>query len=72
VIIPATHRGRISWRGQANANDPTGDWEYATWPLVTMKLDQVGQKLRWQHCRGRPKRYYPARQEDAPGYARTF
>ena len=41
-------------------------------PLATMTLDQVGQKLRCDRCRGRPRRYYPARQEDAPGYARTF
>jgi hypothetical protein len=42
------------------------------WPLSTMTLDQVGQKLRCDRCRGRPRRYYPTRQEDAPGYARTF
>jgi hypothetical protein len=42
------------------------------WQLATMTLDQVGQKLRCDRCRGRPARYYPARREDAPGYARSF
>ena len=42
------------------------------WPLATMTLDDIGQKLRCQHCGSRPGRYYPARQEDAHGYARSF
>ncbi len=45
---------------------------HPSWPLSTMTLDDIGPKLRCQHCGGRPTRYYPARQEDAPGYARSF
>lgn len=40
--------------------------------LSAMTLDEVGAKLRCEHCGRRPERYHAARQEDAPGYARTF
>lgn len=40
--------------------------------LSGMTLDEVGAKLKCGRCGGRPERYYPARQEDAPGYARTY
>lgn len=42
------------------------------WPLSDMTLDDIGPRLRCQHCGSRPKRYYAARQEDASGYARKF
>jgi hypothetical protein len=38
------------------------------WPLATVTLDDVGQKLRCHHCGGRPRQFYPARQDDAQGY----
>jgi len=41
------------------------------WNLAAMTLDQVGEKLRCEHCGGRPARYYPSRQEHAPGFARS-
>jgi len=37
-----------------------------------MTFDQVGTHLRYDRCRDTPRRYYPARQEDAPGYAPGF
>jgi hypothetical protein len=40
--------------------------------LSTMTLDDVGAKLRCEKCGKRPERYYPARQDDAPGYAKTY
>lgn len=40
--------------------------------LSAMTLDEVGAKLKCERCGGRPKRYYPARQSDAPGFARSF
>lgn len=45
---------------------------HTSWNVSAMTLDAVGQHLRCDRCRGRPARYYPARQEDAPGYARSF
>ena len=40
--------------------------------LSAMTLDQVGTRLRCEKCGNRPDRYYPARQEDAPGFAKSF
>lgn len=40
--------------------------------LSAMTLDEVGQKLKCDACGKRPQRYYPARQEDAPGYAKSY
>jgi hypothetical protein len=40
--------------------------------LSAMTLDELGAKMKCEHCGGRPARYYPARQEDASGFARSF
>jgi len=40
--------------------------------LSAMTLDEVGAKLRCRKCGNRPARYYPARQEDAPGFAKSY
>lgn len=40
--------------------------------LDAMTIDEVGAKLRCETCGNRPARYYPARQEDAPGFATGF
>jgi hypothetical protein len=40
--------------------------------LSAMTLDEVGARLRYDRCGGRPARYYPARQGDAPGYAKGY
>ncbi|NEW96896.1 hypothetical protein [Rhodopseudomonas sp. BR0G17] len=40
--------------------------------LDSMTVDQIGAKMRCDRCGCRPTRYYPARQEDAPGYVRGF
>ena len=40
--------------------------------LSAMTLDELGAKMRCDKCGDRPERYYPARQDDAPGYARSF
>lgn len=40
--------------------------------LDTMTVDQIGAKMRCEQCGNPPTRYYPARQEDAPGFAKTF
>jgi len=40
--------------------------------LSAMTLDEVGAKLRCEHCGQRPARFEAVRQEDASGYARTF
>ena len=37
-----------------------------------LTLDEVGARLKCDLCGNRPERYYPARQEDAPGFARSF
>ena len=42
------------------------------WLVSAMTLDEIGSKLRCDKCGKRPRRYYPARQEDAPGFARSF
>jgi hypothetical protein len=40
--------------------------------LDAMTLDELGARMRCQRCGGRPARYYPARQSDAPGFARSY
>ena len=40
--------------------------------LETMTIDQLGARMRCSRCGGRPERYYPARQSDAPGFAKNF
>lgn len=40
--------------------------------LDTMTLDELGARMRCDRCGGRPKRYYPVRQSDQPGHAKTF
>ena len=40
--------------------------------LSAMTLDQLGAKMRCDKCGKRPERYYPAKQTDAPGFARSF
>lgn len=40
--------------------------------LSAMTLDELGAKMRCDKCGNRPARYHPARQDDAPGYARSF
>ena len=45
----------------------------ATMPTLSdMTLDEVGARLRCERCGGRPRHYSPARQSDAPGFARSF
>ena len=41
-------------------------------PLSAMTLDELGAKMRCNKCGKRPARYYPARQDVAPGFARSF
>jgi hypothetical protein len=40
--------------------------------LGAMTLDQIGARMRCEVCGQRPARYYPARMDDAPGYARSL
>ena len=40
--------------------------------LSAMTLDQLGAKMRCDKCGKRPERYYPAKQSDAPGFARSY
>jgi len=40
--------------------------------LSAMTLDQLGAKMRCDKCGKRPERYYPAKQDDMPGFVRTF
>jgi hypothetical protein len=40
--------------------------------LSAMTLDQLGAKMRCDKCGKRPERYYPAKQDDTPGFVRTF
>jgi hypothetical protein len=40
--------------------------------LSAMTLDQLGAKMRWKKCGKRPQRYYPANQNDTPGFVRSF
>jgi hypothetical protein len=42
-------------------------------PMVSaMTLDEFGAMMRCDRCGKRPERYYPARQSDAPGFARSY
>jgi hypothetical protein len=40
--------------------------------LNSWTLDELGAKTKCDKCGNRPERYYPARQKDAPGFARSF
>jgi hypothetical protein len=40
--------------------------------LSAMTLDQLGAKMRCDKCGKRPERYYPAKQDDTPGFVRSF
>ena len=40
--------------------------------LNSWTLDELGAKMKCEKCGKRPQRYYPARQSDAPGFARSF
>jgi hypothetical protein len=40
--------------------------------LSAWTLDEVGAKMKCDRCGKRPERYYPARQSDAPGFARSY
>ncbi len=46
--------------------------QHPRWLVSAMTLDEVGAKLKCDRCGGPPARYYPARQDDAPGFARSF
>ena len=38
--------------------------------LSSWSLDDLGAKLKCDRCGKRPERYYPAKQSDAPGFAK--
>jgi hypothetical protein len=40
--------------------------------LSAMTLDQLGAKMKCSRCGNRPARYFPAKQSDARGFARSF
>ena len=40
--------------------------------LSAMTLDELGAKMKCNRCGKRPERYYPARQSDALGFARSY
>jgi hypothetical protein len=40
--------------------------------LSSWTFDDLGAKMKCDKCGKRPQRYYPARQSDAPGFARSF
>ncbi len=40
--------------------------------LSAWTLDELGAKMKCEKCGKRPERFYPARQSDAPGFARSF
>ena len=40
--------------------------------LSALTIDEVGAKLRCDRCGQRPARYYPARQDEAPGFAKRY
>lgn len=40
--------------------------------LSAMTLDELGARMKCDRCGERPARYYPARQSDAPGFAKGF
>ena len=39
--------------------------------LSAMTLDQLGAKMRCDKCGKRPERYYPANQNETPGFVRS-
>jgi hypothetical protein len=40
--------------------------------LKFVTLDELGSKMKCNKCGKRPERYYPARQSDAPGFAKGY
>jgi len=38
---------------------------------AAMTLDQLGAKMRCDKCGKRPERYYPANQNETPGFVRS-
>jgi hypothetical protein len=42
------------------------------WLLSAMTLDEVGAKLRCDRCGKRPARFFTPRQDDAPGFAKSY
>ena len=40
--------------------------------LSSWTLDELGAKMKCDKCGKRPERYYPARQSDAPGFAKGY
>lgn len=40
--------------------------------LSAMTLDEVGAKMKCESCGKRPARYFPHRQSDAPGFAKSY
>jgi hypothetical protein len=40
--------------------------------LAAMTLDELGARMKCDKCGQRPARYYPARQSDAPGFAKGY
>src|SRR5712691_8147575 len=40
--------------------------------LSAMTLDQLGARMKCDKCGKRPERYYPANQNDTPGFVRSF
>jgi len=39
---------------------------------ILVAKPEAGAKMKCDKCGKRPERYYPARQSDAPGFARNF
>ena len=56
-------KGTVSVRGILREQIPM---------LSAMTLDELGAKMRCDKCGKRPKRYYPAKQSETPGFVRTF
>ena len=40
--------------------------------LSSWTLDELGAKMKCDRCGKPPERYYPARQSDAPGFAKGY
>jgi hypothetical protein len=40
--------------------------------LSAWTLDELGARMKCDKCGKRPERYYPARQSDAPGFAKSY
>jgi hypothetical protein len=40
--------------------------------LSAWTLDELGAKMKCDKCGKRPEQYYPARQSDAPGFAKNY